>query len=42
MKTFWQEIPLMGVFDIKDGKIKRWVDYFDMNKMRESQKKSKL
>ena len=28
----WQEIPLMGTFDVKDGKITRWYDYFDAAK----------
>jgi limonene-1,2-epoxide hydrolase len=35
----WQEIPLMGVFDVENGKITRWVDYFDLGKYRAQQKK---
>lgn len=39
----WLEIPLMGVFDVENGKITRWVDYFDLAKMRKAQTtKSKL
>ena len=25
------ELPVMGIFEIKDGKIKAWRDYFDLN-----------
>lgn len=25
------ELPVMGVFDMEDGKIKLWRDYFDLN-----------
>jgi limonene-1,2-epoxide hydrolase len=25
------ELPVMGIFEISDGKIKAWRDYFDMN-----------
>jgi limonene-1,2-epoxide hydrolase len=25
------ELPVMGIFEIRDGKIKAWRDYFDMN-----------
>jgi limonene-1,2-epoxide hydrolase len=28
-KTF--ELPVMGTFEVTDGKIKAWRDYFDMN-----------
>jgi limonene-1,2-epoxide hydrolase len=28
-KTF--ELPVMGTFEIRDGKIKAWRDYFDTN-----------
>jgi len=28
-KTF--ELPVMGIFEIRDGKIRAWRDYFDMN-----------
>lgn len=27
----WVEIPVMGSFEIHDGKITAWRDYFDMN-----------
>ncbi len=27
----WVEIPVMGTFDLRDGKICGWRDYFDMN-----------
>jgi limonene-1,2-epoxide hydrolase len=26
----WVEIPVMGAFELRDGKITRWRDYFDM------------
>ena len=26
----WLELPVMGTFDIADGKIKGWRDYFDL------------
>ena len=26
----WAEAPVMGVFEIADGKIQAWRDYFDM------------
>ena len=26
----WIEIPVMGTFDLRDGKICGWRDYFDM------------
>ncbi|MCW2625023.1 limonene-1,2-epoxide hydrolase family protein, partial [Mycobacterium sp.] len=25
------ELPVMGAFEVSDGKIKAWRDYFDMN-----------
>ena len=25
------EVPIMGIFEIRDGKINAWRDYFDMN-----------
>ena len=25
------ELPVMGTFEVKDGKIKAWRDYFDLN-----------
>ncbi|MFZ9231533.1 MAG: limonene-1,2-epoxide hydrolase family protein [Ilumatobacteraceae bacterium] len=27
----WVELPVTGVFTVRDGKIIRWRDYFDMN-----------
>ncbi len=27
----WLELPIAGVFEITDGKISLWRDYFDMN-----------
>ena len=27
----WVELPVMGVFELRDGKIAQWRDYFDMN-----------
>jgi limonene-1,2-epoxide hydrolase len=27
----WVELPVMGSFDIADGRITAWRDYFDMN-----------
>ena len=26
----WAELPVMGVFEVKDGRITAWRDYFDM------------
>lgn len=26
----WMELPVMGVFELRDGKISKWRDYFDM------------
>ena len=26
----WRELPVMGVFEVTDGKISLWRDYFDM------------
>jgi limonene-1,2-epoxide hydrolase len=26
---------VMGIFELKNGKIKAWRDYFDMNKLKE-------
>ncbi len=26
----WVELPVMGVFELRDGKISAWRDYFDM------------
>ena len=27
----WVELPVMGVFELIDGKISKWRDYFDLN-----------
>ena len=27
----WAELPVAGVFTVRDGKITHWRDYFDMN-----------
>lgn len=27
----WLELPVMGVFEVSDGKIAAWRDYFDLN-----------
>jgi limonene-1,2-epoxide hydrolase len=27
----WVELPVMGVFELTDGKISKWRDYFDLN-----------
>ncbi len=26
----WVELPVMGIFELRDGKISAWRDYFDM------------
>ncbi len=26
----WVELPIMGIFELRDGKISAWRDYFDM------------
>lgn len=28
--TGWVELPVVGVFEVEDGKIKTWTDYFDV------------
>jgi len=25
------ELPVMGIFEVRDGKIAKWRDYFDLN-----------
>lgn len=30
MPKGWAEMPVMGVFEVKDGKISAWRDYFDL------------
>lgn len=27
----WVELPVMGIFELQNGKIKAWRDYFDIN-----------
>ena len=29
----WREIPVMGIFELEDGKITGWRDYFDLQQM---------
>ena len=29
--TFTVELPVMGTFEVRDGKIAKWRDYFDLN-----------
>lgn len=29
----WRELPVMGIFELDDGKITGWRDYFDMQQM---------
>ncbi len=31
----WIELPVMGTFEIKDGKVTAWRDYFDLNQFQE-------
>lgn len=33
MPSGWVELPVMGVFEVRDGKIAHWRDYFDMAPM---------
>jgi limonene-1,2-epoxide hydrolase len=30
MNGSWVELPVMGVYEFRDGKISAWRDYFDM------------
>ena len=32
----WVEIRVMGVFELRDGKIQAWRDYFDMAQFQQS------
>lgn len=32
----WMELPVMGVFEVADGKIAKWRDYFDIGQMNEA------
>lgn len=27
----WVELPVMGAFEVRDGRVAEWRDYFDMN-----------
>lgn len=29
----WADLPVAGIFEVRDGKIALWRDYFDMNTM---------
>lgn len=29
----WVEVPVMGIFEVKDGKISAWRDYFDRSQL---------
>ena len=31
----WIELPVMGTFEVKDGKVTAWRDYFDLNQFQE-------
>lgn len=31
LKDKWVELPVVGVFEVVDGSITRWRDYFDLN-----------
>ena len=31
----WLELPVMGTFEVLDGKITAWRDYFDMNQFQQ-------
>jgi limonene-1,2-epoxide hydrolase len=31
MNGKWVELPVMGIFELENGKIKAWRDYFDIN-----------
>ena len=31
IKEKWVELPVMGIFELRDGKIANWRDYFDAN-----------
>lgn len=30
LKGGWAELPVVGVFEVRDGKIAKWRDYFDL------------
>lgn len=31
----WAELPVVGVFEVTDGRISRWTDYFDLATIRD-------
>ena len=31
----WVELPVMGAFEVRDGKITAWRDYFDLNQFQQ-------
>jgi len=33
IKGKWVEVPVMGAFELRDGKITAWRDYFDVNQV---------
>jgi limonene-1,2-epoxide hydrolase len=33
VKEKWVEVPVMGIFELRDGKITAWRDYFDVNQV---------
>lgn len=33
VKEKWVEVPVMGIFELRDGKITAWRDYFDANQV---------
>ena len=35
MKGRWVELPVMGAFDVRDGKLAGWRDYFDMKQFQD-------
>ncbi|MCF7980531.1 MAG: nuclear transport factor 2 family protein [Pseudomonadales bacterium] len=38
IKEQWLELPVMGVFEIENGLIRSWRDYFDLNQLRQDAK----
>ncbi len=35
INDMWIELPVMGTFEVKDGKVTAWRDYFDLNQFQE-------
>ena len=35
VKDCWIELPVMGAFEVRDGRITAWRDYFDMKQFQE-------